>query len=113
MERKEIRVYTKMNNMETNDIFVAIKNENVIKYIDLDNNIMKIDYQNDSITRENKDYIFNIKLNENVIEIFVKKLRLKLNKDIETLLVKKAKKSYMVRYKLIDENEINEYYVNF
>ena len=113
MEKKEIKVYTKLDNIETNNIFLAIKNEKVIKYNDLDNNKMIIDYENDIIRRENHDYIIAINLKTNCIDIYIKKQRFLIKKEIKTLLIKKTNKVFMTRYKLIDENIINEYYVNF
>ena len=113
MEKKQIKVFTNFNGITQNNEFLAIKDEFVIKYIDLENNKMVIDMLNDTIERENKDYLFYINLSNSLIEITIKKLRMKMKKKIELLLIEKKKKSYLVRYRLIDEDEVNEYYVNF
>ncbi len=113
MEKVTIKVYSKMNNIEENNEFLAIKDDNVIKYTDLENNKMIIDTKNNIIERENDDYLFRINLNDNIIEITVKKMNKVFNKNINTLLVSLTKKKYLIRYLLVDEEIINEYYVNF
>ena len=113
MEKVSIKVYSNLNNFEENNEFLAIKDENVIKYTDLENNKMIIDMKNNVIERENNDYLFKIKLNENVIEIMMKKLNKVFLKEINTLLISLTGKRYLVRYQLSDDNIINEYYVNF
>lgn len=113
MERKKIKVYTKFDNVEKNYEILAIKNVDVIKYIDLENNIMIVNIKNNVIKRENKDYIFNIDFEHNNIEIVMKKLKKSFMKKIKVLLINKTNKSYLVRYLLKDEKTINEYYVNF
>ena len=113
MEKVSIKVYSNLNNIEENNEFLAIKDENVIKYTDLENNKMIIDIKNNVIERENNDYLFKIKLNENVIEIMMKKLNKVFLKEINTLLISLTGKRYLVRYQLSDDNIINEYYVNF
>lgn len=113
MEKVSIKVYSNLNNIEENNEFLAIKDENVIKYTDLENNKMIIDMKNNVIERENNDYLFKIKLNENVIEIMMKKLNKVFLKEINTLLISLTGKRYLVRYQLSDDNIINEYYVNF
>ena len=113
MEKKEIKVYTNFNGIEKNETFLAIKDEFVIKYTDLENNKMVIDTSNDIIRKENQDYLIEIYLQDNIIDITIKKFRRKINKGIKTLLIEKKKKSYLIRYQLLDEKEINEYYVNF
>lgn len=113
MKKTKITVYSKLNNIEENNEFLAIKDTKVIKYIDLEDNKMIIDMENNIITRENIDYLFNIELNNNKIIIKMKKLNKLLEKDIKTLVISKSNKSYLVRYLLNDENIINEYYVKF
>ena len=113
MERKQVKIYTNFNGIEQNEVFLAIKNDFVIKYIDLDNNKMVIDVLNNIIKRENSDYLMELFFENNIIEITIKKMQIKLKKEIKTLLIKKNKSEYLVRYQLIDEKEINEYYVNF
>ena len=113
MEKKEIKVYTNFNGIEKNETFLAIKDEFVIKYTDLENNKMVIDTSNDIIRKENQDYLIEIYLQDNIIDITIKKFRRKINKGIKTLLIEKRKKAYLIRYQLLDEKEINEYYVNF
>ena len=113
MGRRKINVYTKLNNQEeSNEMFAIISND-VIKYIDLENNKMIIDMLNNIMIRENSDYLYTIDFNKNNIDIYMKKLRKHLDKDIKTLIIEKTRKHYLVRYLLSDDNVYNEYYVNF
>lgn len=113
MEQVKIQIYTKLNKKEEINDFLAIKDNDVIKYIDLEDNKMIIDMKNNVLVRENEDYLFNFDFNRNIIEITLKKLRKSFNKEICTMTSKYTKKSYLVRYKLLDEQEVNEYYVKF
>ena len=113
MKKTKIIVYTKLNNIEENNEFLAIKNDNIIKYIDLENNKMIIDMENNKITRENRDYLFNLDFGNNKIIIKLKKLNKEFEKIIKIITISKSNTSYLVRYLLIDENIINEYYVKF
>ncbi len=109
----KIKVYSEMNNFKENEEYVAIKNENVIKYIDFANNKMIIDIENDIITRENGDYIFTIDFQKNNININAKHLKKEFNKEIKTMKCEKTSNNFLVRYKLVDENIINEYYLKY
>ena len=113
MKETKIKVYSKLNNIEENNEFLAIKDDNVIKYIDLENNKMTIDIKNNIIIRENSDYLFNIDFNDNKITILLKKLNKKMEKTIKTMVISLSDSKYLVRYLLTDENIINEYYVKF
>ncbi len=113
MKKTEIIVFTKLNNVSENNKFLAIKDDNVIKYFDLENNKMVIDTKNNIIIRENKDYLFNLDFDNNVIIIKMKKHDKIFKKDIKTMVVSLKKKEYLVRYMLTDEKIINEYYVKF
>ena len=113
MKKTNINVYTKLNNIEENTEFLAIKDDKIIKYIDLEDNKMTIDMVNNIITRENIDYIFNLDFNNNKILITVKKLNKIIEKEIKTIKILKNAKKYLVRYLLKDDNIINEYYVKF
>ena len=113
MKKTEIIVFTKLDNVEENNKFLAIKDDYVIKYFDLENNKMVIDTKNNIITRENNDYLFNLDFNNNIITIKMKKLGKTFKKDIKTMVVSLKKKEYLVRYMLKDEEIINEYYVKF
>ena len=113
MKKVTIEVYSNLNNIEENNEFLAIKDDNLIKYIDLENNKMVIDTKNNIIIRENCDYIFNLDFNNNKILITMKKPNKILEKDIRTMVISLTKKDYLVRYLLTDENIINEYYVKF
>ncbi len=113
MERRQIRVVKDMNGHQEIEEILAIKNDDVIKYIDSENNIMIIDMINNSIKRENNDYIFFLDFVNNSIDIQIKKLKKSFNKSMKTLLIEKNKNSFLVRYQLEDENIYNEYYVNF
>ncbi len=113
MEQVKINVYTKFDKNEEIKNFLAIKDKDVIKYIDLEDNKMIIDMKNNIIQRENNDFLFNMDFNNNNIEITTKKLKKTFSKSIKTLAKEKTKKSFLIRYKLVDENVINEYYVKF
>jgi hypothetical protein len=113
MEEVKIKVYSKLNNIEENNEFLAIKNDSVIKYIDLENNKMSIDMENNIIIRENNDYLYNLDFNFKKITITIKKLHKTFIKHIKTMVINKSSSKYLVRYLLIDENVINEYYVKF
>ena len=113
MKKTEIIVFTKLNNIEENNKFLAIKDDKLIKYIDLENNKMIIDLENNIIVRENSDYLFNIDFNSDKITITMKNLNKILEKDIKTMIISKSKKKFLVRYLLSDEKIINEYYVKF
>ena len=113
MARKKINVYTKLNNIEQSNTFYAIINDNVIKYIDLENNKMIVDLNKLTIIRENNDYLFNIDFQKEIISIYIKKLKKTIYKEIMTLLKESKGKSFLIRYYLTDEKEINEYYINF
>ncbi len=113
MKKIKIKVYTMFDKKEENSNFLAIKNDDVIKYIDLENNKMTIDMKNNIIIRENEDYLFNIKLDNNEINIRIKKLKKEFNKKIKTLIINKTNKSYLIRYLLTDDNIYNEYYVTY
>ena len=113
MARLKINVYQELNNIKETNEFLAIKMDDVIKYIDLENNKMIVDMKNNIITRENSDYLFVLDFNKNNIDITLKHSKKCFSKLIEVLLIKKMKKSYLVRYSLIDDDIINEYFVKF
>ena len=111
MKKTKVKVYSKLNNIEENNEFLAIIDDKLIKYIDLENNKMIIDKENNIIIRENIDYLFNMDFNNNKITITMKKLGKDFVKDIKTMDISNTSKIYSVKYLLIDENIINEYYV--
>ena len=113
MKKTNIRVFTKLNDIEENNEFLAIKDDNLIKYIDLEDNKMTIDMEKNIIIRENKDYLFNMDFNNNIITINIKKIGKVLEKEINTMIISKSETKYLIRYLLTDENIINEYYVKF
>jgi 3-oxoacyl-[acyl-carrier-protein] synthase III len=113
MKETKINVLTKLNNIEENNEFLAVKNNDFIKYIDLENNKMIIDLKNNIITRENIDYLFNMDFNNNIISITMKKLDKVMEKEIKTMALINNNKEFMVRYLLTDDEIINEYYVKF
>ena len=113
MKKVKIRIYSNLNNIEENNEILAIKDNNVIKYIDFSNNKMKIDIENMIIEKENADYLFILKFNDNIIEIVAKKLGKTFYKEIKTLTCDSSKSKFLVRYLLVDENIANEYYVKF
>lgn len=113
MKKTEIKVFTNLNNIEENNKFLAIKDDNIIKYIDLENNKMIIDTKNNIIIRENNDYLFNMDFVNERITITMKKLNKEFIKDIKTVHISNTTKEFLVRYMLTDERIINEYYVKF
>ncbi len=113
MERVHILVSSKLNNIDKNEEFLAIKDQDVIKYNDFENNKMTIDMQNHIIIRENNDYLFTLNFIDNKIDIYIKKLGQTVSKEIKTLLKKKSNKRYIIRYLLNDENIINEYFIKY
>ena len=113
MKKREIQVFTSFNNIEENNVFLAIKSDDFIKYFDLENNKMIIDLKNKIITRENIDYLFNMDFVNNKITINMKKLNKIVEKEIKTMYITSTHKEFMVRYLLTDEKIINEYYVKF
>ena len=113
MAKINIDVYTNLNNVEKSESFLAIKNNDVIKYIDFENNKMIVDMKNNIIIRENRDYLYTMNFNENIITIYIKKLKKSLYKNIKVLSMEYTNKRYFVKYFLSDEKIINEYYVNY
>ena len=113
MEKINIQLYTKLNNLEKTDNLLAIKDNDVIKYNDLENNKVILDMKNDVMIRENDDYHFTIDFRTNDIVIKLKTHDKIFHKPIETLWIEHKKKSYTVRYCLVDEGIINEYHIKF
>lgn len=113
MSKININVYFKLGDLEQINNFFAIKNDNVIEYIDLEKNKMIINIKDNKLIRENSDYIFNFDFNNNIINIYLKKMNKTIEKSINTLLIDKTNKRFLVRYQLIDEDIINEYLINF
>ena len=109
----KINVYSELNQIIENEQYFAIKTNNVIKYIDLTDNKMNIDMDNDIIKRENNDYIFILNFKNNLINIIMKHPEKEFIKEIKTIKLEKRHNSYLVRYKLIDENIINKYYIKY
>lgn len=113
MKKVKIKIYSFLNNIEENNEFLAIKSDNLIKYIDFSNNKVTVDLTNNIIEKENDDYHFILKFNDNIIEIHAKKLKKIFYKEIKTIVCNSSKSKFLVRYLLIDENIVNEYYVKF
>ena len=113
MKKIKIKIYSFLNNIEENCEIFAIKNNNVIKYIDFSNNRIKVDMENNIIIKENIDFQFTLRFNDNIIEIYAKKSKKTFYKEIETLQCSLSAKRYFVKYLLKDENIINEYYITF
>ena len=107
MKECKIKIYSKLGNIEENNEFLAIKNDNVIKYIDFSNNKITVNMKDNIIEKENSDYFFTLKFNNNIIEIYAKKLNKTFYKEIKTLICSSSKKRYLVKYLLTDENIVN------
>lgn len=113
MEKINIHLYTKLDNLEESTDLLAIKDNDVIKYNDLENNRIILDMKNNIMIRENSDYHFTLDFNANNIIIKLKSLNKFFDKKINTLWIESKKRSYSVKYCLVDENIINEYHIKF
>jgi len=113
MSKKRINIYTNMDKIINNDNFDAIVSNNVIKYIDLVNNKFVVDCNNDILIKENNDTLVKIDFSKNIISILLKEYNKEFYKEIDTLLINRDNNIYYVKYKLIDENVINEYRIEF
>ena len=67
MEKINIRLYTNFNNLEETNDLLAIKDNDVIKYNDLEDNKVIVDMANNVMIRENNDYYFTIDFNNKFI----------------------------------------------
>lgn len=113
MEKIDIQIYTNLNNLEETNNLLAIKDNDVIKYNDLENNKVIVDMSKNIMTRENSDYHFTLDFSQNIIIINLKAHQKLFEKDIKILFIEKKKNSYTVRYRLIDEDIVNEYHIKF
>ena len=113
MEKINIHLYTNLDNLVKTDDLLAIKDNDVIKYNDLEDNKVIVDMANNVMIRENNDYYFTIDFNANNIIIKLKNYDKTFDKEIETLWIERKMKSYTVRYRLVDEDIINEYHIKF
>ena len=113
MKRCEISVLTNFNGQKKVHKYMAIKNDSVIKYIDLEKNRICLNLEKNILERENRDYKFIIDFDNNNIEIYIKKLKNKMDKKIKTLMIDKNNNSYLVKYFLTDEKEVNEYSIKY
>ena len=111
MKKTNVKVYTEFDNKYESNSFFAIKDNDVIKYIDLENNKIIVDMKNNTIIKENNDYLFNIDFINKRIDIKIKKLMKFFTKEIKLIKLEKTNKSFLVRYLLIDDNIYNEYYI--
>lgn len=113
MTKIRINVYTNMDNHEENVIHKAIADNDVIKYIDSDNNKFVVDCNKNILMKENDEFIINIDFGNNLISIAMKEYQKEFKKEIKTLAINNDNNIYYVKYKLIDENVINEYQIKF
>lgn len=113
MAKKDIKVYTNMDNFKETNIFSAIVLDNVIKYIDLVNNKFVVDFKENILIKENDESIIKLDFNKNIISIFLKEYDKGFIKHIKTISSNFDNNIYYVKYKLIDENVINEYQIEF
>ena len=111
MKKTNVKVYTEFDSKYESNSFFAIKDNDVIKYIDLENNKIIVDMKNNTIIKENNDYLFNIDFINKRIDIKIKKLMKFFTKEIKLIKLEKTNKSFLVRYLLIDDNIYNEYYI--
>ena len=113
MAKIKINVYTNMDNIKENKIFDAIINQRVIKYLDSANNKFVVNCEKNILTKENNEYFIEIDFNKEMITILLKDLGKKFIKEIKTLDINNDNNCYFVKYKLIDENLVNEYEIKF
>lgn len=111
MSKKKIKVYSNLNEIINNDLIDAIVLNNVIKYIDLVNNKFVVDLSNNILIKETDESVVKIDFNKNIISILLKEYNKEFYKDIETLSLINNDNLYYVKYKLNDENIINEYQI--
>ena len=109
MSKIRINVYTNMDNKKENVLINAIKDNNVIKYIDSDYNKYVVNIEGNILIKENKDFFITIDFPNNLIKILMKEYNKEFKKEIETIELNYNNNNYFVKYKLIDEKVINEY----
>ena len=113
MNKVTVKIYTNLDQKEETYEMLAIKDNNIIKYNDFANNKMMIDLDNNVLTRENEDFCFTLDFLKNSIVIVLKKVNKVFNKEIKTLMIERKSNAYNVKYCLVDEGSINEYYIKF
>lgn len=113
MAKLKINVYTNMDNHKEESIFNAIIVNDVIKYIDSDNNKFSVLLEDNLLIKENDEYVIKIDFIKEIISIFMKEYNKEFFKDIKTLILKKEKNVFYVKYNLTDENVLNEYEIKF
>lgn len=111
MSKKKIKIYTNLNEIINNEVIDAIVLDNVIKYIDLVNNKFVVKINKNILIKETNDSVIKIDFNKNIISILLKEYNKEFYKDIKTLSLSHDNNIYYVKYKLIDENIINEYQI--
>ena len=94
MAKKDIKVYTNMDNFKETNIFSAIVLDNVIKYIDLDNNKFVINCKKNTLLKETMESVIEIDFNKNIISILMKDFNKKFYKEIKTLLINHTNNDY-------------------
>ena len=112
MAKIKINVYTNMNGIVVEKNIDAIMINDVIKYIEGNNKIL-IDIKNNILEKENNDVSIKIDFVNDKIFIFIKELKREFIKNMEVISLENKKNYFYVKYKLIDENIINEYKVKF
>ena len=113
MAKIDINVYTNMNDLQESINIKAIIINKVIKYNDLVNNKFVVDCNNNILIKENSETIVKIDFNKNIISIMLKEYNKEFFKEIKTETIINNNNIYYVKYKLIDENTINEYKIEF
>lgn len=113
MSKINISVYTKLDDKENVQTLVALKDDEVIKYIDSDGNKVILDMERNIMKRENEDYVFTFNFKLNNIVIHLKKMRRDFDKRIKTISIKKNNHNYNVKYQLVDERVSNEYHLKY
>ena len=113
MTKKIVNVYTNMDDKIDNIVIDAIVENKVIKYLDREHNKIIVDCDNNILIKENNEYIIKIDFLKNIISVLLKDYNKEFVKEIKTLMINSDNNIYYVKYKLIDENLINEYKIEF
>ena len=111
MAKIKILIHTNLNNEENNEEITALIVNSVIKYIDSLNNKFLVDLNNLVLEKENTSSKIKIDFNNKKAFIYVKELRKEFVRDIDIIDTYKNQTDFFVKYKLVEENIINEYNV--
>lgn len=112
MSKKDVCVYTNMNSIEKRQYVKAIFDINKIKYFDLQDKFI-VDFDKNMLIKENNESIIKIFFNNSNILIYVKEFNVEYEKEMELLELINNNHAFYIKYRLIDENVVNEYKIDF